>query len=153
MTTHAMSWSGQVFSCVFFRNSFLLDSSFFVCACCSWIKRFRSICTFHDGTSSLFFSLSATFSSLEWNFDGAIPWDFLGGEDAVFLSSLQENGDEGDSGSLIAIVFFACFSALPFLFRECFRTRRLDFDGSFDDGSFDDESIEDKIRFAYTAIL
>ena len=55
-------------------------------------------------------------------------------EEDFRLSSLQENGDEGDDGSVIAIWLLLFRAALAlllvlwvlFLFRECFRRRRGD---------------------------
>ena len=56
-----------------------------------------------------------------------MPWDFLDGEEAFRRSSLQENGDDGDDGSVTAIVFFR--AALLEWFLECFRRRRGDLGG------------------------
>ena len=67
-----------------------------------------------------------------------MPWDFFldAEEDDFRFSSLQENGDEGDDGSVIAISLLLFLEALAlllflwvlflFLFREYFRRRRGD---------------------------
>lgn len=66
-----------------------------------------------------------------------MPWDFfLDAEEDIRFSSLQENGDEGDDGSLIAISLLLFRTALLFLwffilffFRECFGRLRGDLGG------------------------